>query len=94
MHPRFLPTLLRLPDVVFTRVARGMLKVDPKARSSMWEDLQRGRRTEIDVLQGEIMRRAAIHGLQTPVISRVHALVKNAEAAGEGSPCLPPSAVC
>ena len=30
------------------------MKIDPEARSSMWEDLQRGRATEIDYLQGVI----------------------------------------
>jgi 2-dehydropantoate 2-reductase len=30
------------------------MKIDPEARSSMWEDLQRRRRTEIDYLQGVI----------------------------------------
>src|SRR5579863_2239690 len=30
------------------------MKIDPQARSSMSEDLQRGRRTEIDYLQGAI----------------------------------------
>ena len=30
------------------------MKIYLEARSSMWEDLQRGRRTEIDYLQGVI----------------------------------------
>ena len=34
------------------------MKIDPQARSSMWEDLQRGRRTEIDYLQGVIIELA------------------------------------
>ena len=49
------PHLLRLPDAVFATLLRGAMKVDPEARSSMWEDLQRGRRTEIDYLQGVII---------------------------------------
>ena len=32
-----------------------MLAIDPQARSSMWEDLLRGRTTEIDHLQGAIL---------------------------------------
>ena len=36
-----IPRILRLPDWLFRRVARRMLAIDPQARSSMWEDLQR-----------------------------------------------------
>ena len=35
-----LPFVLRLPDAVFRVLAARMLKIDPQARSSMWEDLQ------------------------------------------------------
>ncbi|MCP9976026.1 2-dehydropantoate 2-reductase [Streptomyces somaliensis] len=37
------PRLLRLPDAVFRRVGAASLRVDAHARSSMWEDLERGR---------------------------------------------------
>ena len=57
------PHLLRLPDAVFATLLRGAMKVDPEARSSMWEDLQRGRRTEIDYLQGVIIAIAERRGL-------------------------------
>ena len=49
------PRILRLPDWLFRRVARRMLAIDPEARSSMWEDLDRRRRTEVDDLQGAIL---------------------------------------
>ena len=51
----WLPHLLRLPDPVFAMLLGRTMKIDPEARSSMWEDLQRGRRTEIDYLQGVIV---------------------------------------
>ena len=41
--PRLLPTILRLPDWMFKVVAARMLRIDPSARSSMWDDLQKGR---------------------------------------------------
>ena len=45
----------------FSRSVLGRaVKIDPQARSSMWEDLQRGRRTEIDYLQGVIVEMARI----------------------------------
>ncbi|WP_424629096.1 2-dehydropantoate 2-reductase [Bradyrhizobium sp. SYSU BS000235] len=87
------PYVLRLPDVLFERIASSMVKIDPKARSSMWEDLQRGRRTEIDHLQGLIVTLAARHGLQAPLSARIAALVKRAEQAGNGSPGLSPEQI-
>jgi len=82
------PHLLRLPDAIFAAVLGRTLKIDPRARSSMWEDLQRGRRTEIDYLQGVITGIADRRGLQVPLSRRVVALVKAAEASGKGSPGL------
>jgi 2-dehydropantoate 2-reductase len=87
------PYVLRLPDFLFERIASSMVKIDPKARSSMWEDLQRGRRTEIDHLQGLIVTLAARHGLQAPLSARITALVKRAEQAGKGSPGLTPKQI-
>ena len=80
--------LLRLPDGLFNAVLGRTMKIDAHARSSMWEDLQRGRRTEIDYLQGVIVQLAARDGLAVPLTERVVMLVKNAEAAGRGSPGL------
>lgn len=49
---------LRKDGLRATELARRMLAIDPEARSSMWDDLQRGRPTEIDELQGAILRLA------------------------------------
>jgi 2-dehydropantoate 2-reductase len=87
------PHLLRLPDALFATLLRGAMKVDPEARSSMWEDLQRGRRTEIDYLQGVIIAIAEQRGLEVPLSRRVMALVKAAEAAGKGAPRLTPEQI-
>jgi len=59
----------------------------------MWEDLQRGRRTEIDYLQGVITAIADRHGLKAPLSRRVVGLIRQAEAAGQGSPALTPAQV-
>lgn len=82
------PIILKMPDKVFQRLAKSMVKIDPKARSSMWEDLQRGRRTEVDHLQGLIVQLALRHGLKAPLAERIVALIRNAEQAGKGSPGL------
>jgi 2-dehydropantoate 2-reductase len=87
------PPLLRLPDAIFEILLGRTMKIDPEARSSMWEDLQRGRRTEIDYLQGVITEIADRRGLQVPLSRRVVALVKRAEAEGRGSPKLTPEQI-
>ena len=91
--PALTPHLLRLPDAVFRLLLGRTMKIDPEARSSMWEDLQRGRRTEIDYLQGVIERIAERHGLKVPLCARIVALIKRAEADGKGSPGLTPDQI-
>ena len=59
--------VLRLPTPLFRRLAARILRIDPKARSSMADDLALGRATEIDVLCGEVARMAASLGLQAPL---------------------------
>jgi 2-dehydropantoate 2-reductase len=87
------PHLLRLPEPVFGVVLGRTMKIDPEARSAMWDDLQRGRRTEIDYLQCVIAAIADRHGLQVPLSRRIVALIKSAEAAGKGSPRLTPDQI-
>jgi 2-dehydropantoate 2-reductase len=93
ISPRWTPPLLRLPDALFAMLLERAMKIDPDARSSMWEDLQRGRRTEIDYLQGVIIEIAERHGLHVPLSRRIVALVKRAEAASQGSPKLTPDQI-
>ena len=87
------PHLLRLPDAVFGVLLGRTMKIDPEARSSMWEDLQRGRRTEIDYLQGVITAIADRHGLHVPLSRRIVTLIRSAEASGKGSPKLTPEQI-
>lgn len=87
VSPHLLPFILCLPDPLFRLVARRMLSIDPLARSSMWEDLERRRSTEIDRLQGAVIDLAARHGLSAPICARVRDLVRMAEQSAQGSPC-------
>ncbi|WP_266170594.1 2-dehydropantoate 2-reductase [Dyella subtropica] len=75
----WLPRVLELPDALFTRIAPRMLAIDPLARSSTWEDLQAGRRTEVDALHGEIVELATRLGRRAPVNERIIALIREAE---------------
>ncbi len=78
----WLPHALELPDFIFARVANKMLAIDPLARSSMWEDLEAGRRTEIDYLNGEIVRLGQEQGMSTPINSKLVELIHQAETGG------------
>lgn len=89
----WMPPLLRLPDALFELVLGRTMKIDPQARSSMWEDLQRGRRTEIDYLQGVVTEIAGRHGLAAPLSRRIVELIRKAEADGKGSPGLTPEEI-
>jgi len=93
LRPALLPKVLRLPDWLFRRLARRMLAIDPQARSSMWDDLQRGRPTEIGELQGAALRLAEKAGTPAPLLTSVTALVRAAEAAQLGAPGLTPEQV-
>lgn len=73
--PWLLPHILRLPDGLFRRVASRMLSMDASARSSMWDDVQQDRITEIDDLCGAVVRLAMQQGVQAPRNAAVQALV-------------------
>ncbi|WDD95057.1 2-dehydropantoate 2-reductase [Burkholderia sp. FERM BP-3421] len=77
----WLPALLASPDALFTRLAGRMLAIDPLARSSMADDLAAGRPTEVEWINGEIVRLAREAGCAAPVNQRLCALVHAAEAA-------------
>lgn len=88
-----IPRILRLPSFIFKRVASKMVKIDPQARASMSYDLMDGRPTEIDVLQGEIVRLGASLGVPTPINATVADVLRTAEEAGEGLPNLTAAAL-
>jgi 2-dehydropantoate 2-reductase len=58
-----------------------MLAIDPLARSSMSDDLAARRATEVEWINGEIVRLAARFGAPAPVNARLCALVHDAETA-------------
>lgn len=78
----WIPALLDVPDAVFRLAANKMLAIDPMARSSMQDDLQAGRLTEIEFLQGEIVTLAASLGKSAPVNKKLIALIHAAEKGG------------
>ena len=82
LPPSLVPALMELPDAIFRLASKRIVSIDPNARSSMWEDLQRGRKTEVDLLNGEIVRLGAQLDVPTPINQRIVDLVKEAEHRG------------
>lgn len=93
MVPQIAPYMLSLPNWLLFRLAAPMIQIDPTARSSMWEDLERGRPTEIQDLNGSLVALAQEVGVPAPVNAHLVALIQHAEATAAGSPCLPPEAL-
>lgn len=81
--PEKLPALLRLPDAQYLQIAATTVRMDPQARSSMWDDLEAGRLTEVDELNGAVVGLARRHGTAAVTNARICALVHAAEQGGD-----------
>ena len=77
--PKLLPHAIGAPDFVFKNLFLRIQKIDPKARSSMADDFAAGRETEIDYLNGEVVKLARSQGREAPVNSAIVELVKQRE---------------
>jgi len=69
------------------RIASAM----PAQLSSTAQDMARGKRSEIDHLNGAVVRRGAALGVPTPANQALHALVKLVEAGRESRPAAVPT---
>ncbi|WP_051786599.1 2-dehydropantoate 2-reductase [Endozoicomonas numazuensis] len=74
-----MPFVLKLPDFLFKLVAARALKIDDRARMSMWADLQRGRVTEVDELNGEVLKYAHKFGIKAVANQKVYDEIKRME---------------
>ena len=90
ISPHLLPRLLGSPDWLFNTLFLKRWKIDAKARSSMADDLAAGRKTEVDYLNGELVRLAERLQRDAPVNRAVVQLVHKAEA---GAAALSPKAL-
>ncbi|KAL0483884.1 hypothetical protein AKO1_004568 [Acrasis kona] len=76
------PWALCAPDWIFSYIAAGMAGPTEKATSSMYEDVSNNRLTEIEYLQGAVLKLA--NGLDpkidTPVIQAVYDKIKQVES--------------
>ncbi|HVL47412.1 MAG TPA: 2-dehydropantoate 2-reductase [Candidatus Thermoplasmatota archaeon] len=69
-----------LPDDDLVIRARVVAERTAENKSSMLQDVERGRRTEIDAISGEIAARGRRLGVDTPVTRTLVALVKGIES--------------
>jgi len=77
--PDLLPHVIGAPDWVFNNLFLKVQKIDPKGRGSMADDFAANRPTEIDWLNGEVVRLAEELGETAPVNAAIVDLVKQAE---------------
>jgi 2-dehydropantoate 2-reductase len=71
-----------LPEAMLVEAAFRLGEAMSEATSSTAQDIHRGKRTEIDSLNGYVARRGAELGVAAPVNQTLHALVKLLEEAG------------
>lgn len=95
LSPPLLARVLLLPDFLIERLAGSFMTIDPGARSSTLQDIEAGKTTEIDYLNGAIVALAEKCGERAPanrfVTEQVHRLESRAD--GAPPPFLDPAAV-
>jgi 2-dehydropantoate 2-reductase len=74
-----------LPEAAIIEAAFRLGEQMPGATSSTAQDINRGRRTEIDSLNGYLVRRGAELGVSVPVNQTLHGLVKLLEITAAGA---------
>jgi 2-dehydropantoate 2-reductase len=77
------PALVNSPDQWPTVMHRVLVRVGEAygaIKSVTWRDFELGRKTEIDAVTGEIVRRGELSGVETPFSSAVYAALKEIEA--------------
>lgn len=80
--PRLLPHVIGAPNAIFALFLKAQ-KIDAQARSSMADDLAAGRPTEIDYLNGEVVKLGKQVGRPTPVNEAIVNLIRQREAGVE-----------
>jgi 2-dehydropantoate 2-reductase len=89
--PTRLPRIIGAPDWLFNLIFLKRWKIDAKARSSMADDLAAGRTTEVDYINGELVRLAERLQRDAPVNRAIVELIRKAEG---GAKPLGPAALC
>lgn len=83
IDPKVTIRRLKILNSVLLKIGSRILKLNETARASMWQSLYRGRPTEIDYINGEIVNLAKKHNLEAPINKKLVELVKEAEKANK-----------
>ena len=83
VHGKYIPAVISLPNFIFKHLAQKMLAIDPQARTSMWQDLNKKRPTEIDFINGAVSNNAQNLKLSTPCNDAITSLIKSVERSEE-----------
>ena len=67
-----------LPVDLLERIATYVDDVPASMRSSLLIDLSKGKRIEVEALQGSVVRRATRVGVQVPIMSTLYAVLRAA----------------
>jgi 2-dehydropantoate 2-reductase len=84
MH--LVPTVLNTPDWLFKLLGSKMMDIDPTVRTSMWWDLSGNRLTEVDVLNGAVVKEGATLGFACPINQRIVDYIHKAEVTPDRKP--------
>ncbi len=77
-------------DAVERALGERAARVSPDAMTSMYQDMRRGRKTEVDYFSGLVSRKGASHGIAAPYCDAVTELVHRVESGAltPGAPAL------
>jgi len=87
MH--LVPKVLNTPDWLFKLLGSKMMDIDPTVRTSMWWDLSGNRLTEVDVLNGAVVKEGGALGINCPINQRIVDYIHNAESTEAQEPFSP-----
>ncbi|MGH7267709.1 MAG: ketopantoate reductase family protein [Candidatus Rokuibacteriota bacterium] len=74
---------IRLADDAVERALGAADALNPDSFSSLYHDLTHGRRLEVEALQGHAVRLGARHGIPTPALSALYAVLRPAALAAD-----------
>jgi len=75
----WIPRLLNMPNFIFLHAGRKMMDIDPTVRTSMWWDLKNHKLTEVDLLNGAVLKKANELGIDCPANQHIVDLIHLAE---------------
>ncbi|MRI33533.1 2-dehydropantoate 2-reductase [Endozoicomonas sp. OPT23] len=75
-----MPYVLELPNLLFRLIAARSLRIDARARMSMWSDIKRGKVTEVDELNGKVVMLAEQLGMEAVTNQKIYDQIKGLES--------------